>query len=160
MIMKQYDESTDQRGGIAYLYAIPLSSFLRYRHDYLTGLDHPELQQRNNIIQIPVCNDTQWSEEEKMTSGGHLYTIKITGTLKKGGRIGPHLLRELECGSWMVLHIDTLGICRMSGTEEVPLRFERTGQTGSSPSGQNQLSFTFSGSQPSPSVVCSVDFPI
>lgn len=85
--MKHYDESNDQRGGLSYLYVIPLTSFLRYRHDYLTGLDHPEFTRRTDIIQLPVSEGTEWSEEEKITSGGHLYSIKISGTLKKSDRI-------------------------------------------------------------------------
>lgn len=158
--MKHYDESNDQRGGLSYLYVIPLTSFLRYRHDYLTGLDYPEFTRRTDIIQLPVSEGTEWSEEEKITSGGHLYSIKISGTLKKSDRIGPHILRELECGSWMVLHIDSLGVCRMSGSEEVPMCFELTSKSGSAPSSSNIRSFTFSCSQATPSVICSVDLPL
>lgn len=158
--MRQYNELTDQRGSIADLYAIPLTSFLRFRHDYLTGLDHPEFRQRSGIIRIPVNEGAEWSEEEKMTTAGHLYTIKISGSLKKGDRLGWHLIRELECGTWLVLHVDTLGVCRISGTADVPMRFETTSGSGSSFSSKNSMSYTFSCAQAIPSVICSVDIPL
>ena len=71
--MKHYDESNDQRGGLSYLYVIPLTSFLRYRHDYLTGLNHPEFTRLTDIIQLPVSEGTEWSEEEKILGWTSLF---------------------------------------------------------------------------------------
>lgn len=156
--MKTINLNTDQRGSIAYLYAIPTSSFVRINHDYHTGLESLVLRQIQDIIQIPISDGCEWEESDKIAAGGIVFQPKITGKLNPAATNVPNIIYELIRGNWLVLHIDAIGTARLSGSVNVPMRFNTQSKSGQHLHDANQVQFSLSGLQPSPSKVVSVSF--
>lgn len=157
--MKTINLNTDQRGSISYLYAIPLTSFVRIDHDYHLGLDSLVLRQKQDIIQIPISDGCEWEESDKLAAGGIVFQPKITGKLNPAATNVPNIIYELIRGNWLVLHIDAIGTARLSGSVNVPMRFNTQSKSGQNLHDANQVQFSFSGLQPLPSIVVSIRYP-
>ena len=150
--MKTISFNPDNIGGVALIFAIPVSAFIRVKKDYVSGLSYVSVSSKDDIIQIPVINDSSFSfiESQSLESGGDMYAVKISGVIPRID-ISDDIRRELERGEWMVMHADANGSFRISGSEDVPLIFSSSRSTGGSPSSLNGNSFSFSGNEPDPS---------
>lgn len=143
----------DTRGGIRRVYAIPVKNILRIRNNWTNHTVTPELLNRDGIVEIPSYAGQNYSfrEEHSITDQGDRYNVAITGVIPSN-LISHDDIQTLRHGEWLVLHQDTRGSIRMSGTQLVPLRFTSITDKGSSHAELNGESFTFSAieSQPSP----------
>ena len=146
-------------GGLAEVYAIPPSDVLRIRHDYRRDTDALELTTRDNIIVIPVYGDRSFSfiEQKSTADGGDYWDISIEGIIPKLCRDNAALIERLERGEWLVLSSDNNGTAHLSGSVDIPLQFSSEKSTGDSFTALNGTTFTFSGKQPSPSLVIDLD---
>lgn len=146
-------------GGLAEIYAIPLSDVLRIRHDFRRDTDALELVTRDNIIVIPVYGDRSFSfiEQKSTADGGDCWDLSIEGIIPKLCRNNAALIERLERGVWLVLSSDNNGTALLSGSVDIPLQFSAEKATGDSFTALNGTTFTFSGKQPSPSLVIDLD---
>lgn len=154
--MKRILSSYDNRGSLAYILAIPTFCLIRIRHDYTTGNDVPEFSDVDNMIRIPVIpgEQYQFKESSELSTGGNLFSVNITGVIHASNKADDKRIQELLKGEWLVLHIDTLGFCRLSGSVDVPLRFSIQNDTNNTLSSSGKLSFTFTSKQDKPSLIC------
>ena len=101
--MKTFEFDYYNVGGLLHVYAIPPASLRRIRKDYVGGLNYIELQQRDNVIEIPVLPDSSYSFSEdkefdfddgitiyelEFTAGGNEYEYDVhavTGKILKAG---------------------------------------------------------------------------
>lgn len=146
-------------GGLAEIYAIPPSDFLRLRHDYNNDTDALELKSRDNIIVLPIYGDRSFcfTEQKSTDDGGDYWDVTIEGVIPKVCRDNAVLLEKLERGEWLVLSIDHNGTVHLSGSVDVPLMFSSERTTGDAYTALNGSAFTFAGRQPSPSVIIDID---
>lgn len=150
--MKQPIFDFDNIGGICKLYAIPLSSFLRIRKDYGADTDHLEVKQRESIIELTVWGEGfDFVEEHINDARGDGYEISISGFIPKISA-NKHIVETLERGEWLVLFQDSNGDVKLSGQEEIPMKFMSKKTTGKTYASFNNISFSFSCVQPDPSV--------
>ena len=150
--MKQLIFDFDNIGGVANVYAIPISSFLRIRRDYAEDTDHLEVQQREHIIELPVAGESfDFIEEQINDARGDGYEISISGVIPQISA-NKHIIEMLERGEWMVLFKDSNGNVKLSGQEEIPMKFMSKKTTGKTYASFNNISFSFSCVQPDPSV--------
>jgi hypothetical protein len=157
--MKTLDFDFDNIGGISAVYAIPVTSLLRIRHDRVTGKYHPEFTNRDAIVRIPIyADDTyQFEEQQSHDDGGELYAVSLSGVIPKMSDVNAAVIRVLENGEWYVLHQDRNGCVILSGSSSVPLRFLSARSTGKSVEELNGNSFTFSASEPDASLIVEID---
>lgn len=145
----------DNRGGIRRMYAIPARDILRIRNNWSLGNVTPELKRRDRIVELPFYAGQTYSfrEEHTLTEDGDRYTISITGIMPS------HLVDEwtldvLRHDEWLVLHQDTRGRIRLSGTQLIPLRFSSVSDTGTAANELNGETFTFSATEAEASPEC------
>ena len=157
--MKKINFDHNNIGGLAEIFAFPPSDLLRVRHDYRSGYDCVELKTRDNIVAIPVYPDRSFvfDEQKSTADGGDYWQVSIEGVIPKLRHDVSVLIEVLERGEWLVLSQDYNGVVHLSGSVEVPLSFACEKTTGDSYTSLNGSSFTFSGSQPAPSVVVDLD---
>lgn len=157
--MKTINFDFENVGGVRECYAIPPSSFKRIRTDYVNNLNYIELSDRTNIIAIPMyANDTfVFSEEKTIAEGGEYWDVDIEGVIPKLCNMNKSLLATLERGEWMVLSKDNNDVVHLSGSVDVPLRFDDTKSSGTSYTDRNGISFKFIGKQPCESVIIEID---
>lgn len=157
--MRKVKIDFDNIGGLALIYAFPPSDFLRLRHDYISGTDALELKTRDNIIVLPVCGDRSFSfiEQKSIADGGDCWEVTIEGIIPKLNFDTSDIIETLERGEWLVLSQDHNGTVHLSGSVEVPLLFSVERATGDAYASLNGYTFSFSGTQPSPSVVIDLD---
>ncbi len=152
--MKTIQFDFDNVGGITRVYAIPTTSFLRLRKDYINEMQYLEVRQREGIINIPVYADTSFTfnETQSQEDGGDLWTVEIAGLIPKRYRLNEKSVRTLERGEWLVLFQDNNGDAVLAGTIEVPLRFSSARTTGTETE-INGNRFTFTGKEAEPSII-------
>ena len=152
--MKRISFSTDNVGGLATIIAIPVADFNRVKTDFTTGKKYTSVASLDQVIELPVVNDTSCSFDEKhvLEDGGETYAVTIQGVIPRN-ETEAKLINTLERGEWLVLHMDRNGICILSGTKDVPLFFASNRQSGASTAATNGNAFVFSGQEPAPSVV-------
>lgn len=152
--MKTIQFDFDNVGGITRVYAIPVTSFLRLRKDYINEKQYLEVRRRTDIVAIPVYADSSFSfnETQSQEEGGDLWTVEITGLIPKRSRLNEITVRILERGEWLVLLQDCNGDIVLAGTTEMPLRFSSARTTGTETE-INGNRFTFAGVEPDPSVI-------
>jgi hypothetical protein len=157
--MKKITFDFENVGGLMECYAIPLSSFLRIREDYIGQKKVLEVQNRDDIISIPVYMDSSFSFSEKhdWDEGGDSWQPSIEGIIPKDCLENAADIETLERGEWMLLSRDYNGTVRLSGTEDFLLKFTDTKNTGTAATDINQISFTFSGKQDCPSLILDQD---
>lgn len=146
-------------GGLAEIYAIPPADVLRIRHDYRRDTYALELKTRDNIIVIPIYGDRSFSfDEQKSTAdGGDYWEISIEGVIPKLCQDNSAIIERLERGDWLVLHSDNNGVAHLSGSVDIPLECSSDKTSGDSFTALNGTTLTFSGKQPSPSLVIDLD---
>lgn len=152
--MKTIQFDFDNVGGITQVYAIPISSFLRLRQDYINEMQYLEVRQRTDIIAIPVYADSSFTfnETQSLEDGGDLWAVEVAGLIPKRSKLNEKTVCTLERGEWLVLFQDNNGSVVLSGTIDVPLRFLSAKATGSDIE-INGNRFTFSGMEPEPSIL-------
>ena len=157
--MKKISFDFENVGGLTECYAIPLSSFLRIREDYVYNTKVLEVQNRDDIISIPVFMDSSFSfgEEHDWDEGGDFWQPTIEGIIPKNCLDNASDIETLERGAWMLLSKDCNGIVHLSGTEDFLLKFTDTKNSGAAATDVNQISFTFTGKQGCPSIILSQD---
>ncbi len=146
-------------GGLAEFYAIPPSDVLRIRHDYRRDIYALELKTRDNIIVVPVYGDRSFSfsEQKSTADGGDYWEVSIEGVVPKLCHDSSAIIESLDRGDWLVLHIDNNGTVHLSGSVDIPLQCSSDKSSGSSFTDLNGTTLTFSGKQPSPSLVIDLD---
>lgn len=156
--MKTLTFDYDNLQGIASIYAIPVSSYLRITPNYVDETLLLELIRREMIISIPVYagDSFLFSEAQSLEDGGNIWEVSITGIIPKRCRLNEKQLNTLERGDWLILSQDSNGTVTLSGTTDVPLKFTHSRTTGTS-SDMNGSHFTFSAKESEPSLVISND---
>lgn len=146
-------------GGLLHVYAIPPTSLRRIRKDYVGGLNYIELQQRDDVIEIPVLPDSSYSfsEDKEFADGGDSWNIAVSGIIPKMQTGNSDMMELLDRGEWYVLAVDQNGEAHLCGTETCLMRFDRNGTTGGTYAERNGISFTFTCRQESPSVYIALD---
>lgn len=152
--MKTLTFDYDNLHGIASIYAIPVSSYLRITPDYVDETLLLELIKRELVISIPVYtgDSFQFSESQSLEDGGDVWEVSITGVIPKRCRLNEKHINTLERGDWLVLSQDSNGTVTLSGTVDVPLKFSHSRTTGST-SELNGSRFTFSAKESEPSII-------
>ena len=135
----------DNRGGIRRVYAIPVTDILRIRHNWTSRTVTPELRRRDGIVELPTYagQDYAFTEERVLTDHGTRDNVSLKGRIP-ARLIQPSTIQKLSDGEWLVLHQDTCGRIRLSGTALVPLRFVSTSDSGQTAPELNGETFTFS----------------
>jgi hypothetical protein len=157
--MKKINFDFENVGGLAECYAFPPTSFKRIRRDYIKKLNYLELDNRDDIIIIPMyANDTfVFNEEKSSTDGGDYWDVDIEGIIPKLCSLNADLKQKLERGEWLVLSKDNNDIVHLSGSVHVPLKFDDTSSSGTLYSDRNGTSFKFLGRQKAPSIIIEID---
>ena len=157
--MRKIDFKCDNLGGLAEVYAIPLSSYLRIREDYTRNTKVLEVTNRDDIIAIPIIDDDtfSFSEIHKRDEGGDYFDIAIEGVIPGSAIDDDHIIETLQRGEWMVLTQDQNGVVRLSGNEDVLMSFEDTDTTGAQKRGKNQIQFKFACRSAEKSVILDMD---
>ena len=137
------------------MYAIPARDILRIRNNWSLGNITPELKRRDRIVELPFyAGDTyNFREEHSVTEDGDRYAICITGIMPSK-YVDAGTIETLRQGEWLVLHQDSIGRIRLSGTQLVPLRFSSISDSGTCPADINGESFTFAATESEPSAEC------
>ena len=130
-------------GGLARMFAIPVSSYRRLRKDITTGKNFLEVINKDNIIDIYLTDDTGDFIEDYERGQ---YKVSIKGIVPKSQPLNTEQLTKLESEYWYVLFQDNNDFIRLAGTDANQLMFSRIDTAGSMNS-RNQISFEFSGSQ-------------
>lgn len=159
--MKTLNFDFENIGGVGKLYAIPLSSFLRIREDYVLDKHYLEVKNRTDIIEIPVYCDDSFSffEDSSNTDQGDVYTPQVSGVIPKLTGDNARLIERLERGYWLVCSQDKNGVVRLSGDPDIPilLKFTTKKHTGTLSAERNGIDFTFSCTQPNPSIYIEIE---
>lgn len=147
--------SFDNRGGIRRVYAIPAGDILRIRHNWEYGTVTPELRRRDGIIELPFYAGQTYNfrEEHSLKDNGDCYAVSLAGIVPSH-LVSTATIETLRHGEWLLLHQDTRGRIRLSGTVQIPLRFSSTSDTGSSPAELNGETFSFSATESESSPEC------
>lgn len=145
----------DNRGGIRRVYAIPAVNILRIRNNWEFGNITPELNSRENIIELPHYAGQTYSftEEHTITEHGNRYAVTIEGIIPSH-LVQANIIEDLRHGEWLVLHQDTRGRLRLSGTQQIPLRFSSTSNTGKAHQELNGEAFSFTAIEAESSPEC------
>ena len=157
--MKQITFDFDNLGGLAEIYAIPPSSFVRVRQDYIKNRKVLEVKNREDIIAIPMfADDTfSFSEEHKRDDGGDYYQPTIEGVIPKIALENEEIIETLERGEWMVLSQDHNGVVHLSGNEDVLMTFSSNSTTTAAKNTRNQIAFKFECKSAEPSPILFMD---
>ena len=146
----------DNRGGIAYMYALPPECLNRIRRNF--GDDDtfsPEFVKSEKMIKVPCYAGSSHKFVEKKTLGedGESYSLEISGVVP-AHLMARNELKKLSKGRWLVVFQDKMGEIRMSGTKEIPLYFDYNDETGGQVTELNGYKFSFVAKQAKPSLVC------
>jgi hypothetical protein len=157
--MKNFNIKDDNIGGLLRMYAIPVSSFLRLRNDYVNNQQILEVQDRDSIINIPsLDNQTySWTEAHDRDEGGDYWEPVIDGIIPGNKIDNQDVIEELERGEWLVLAEDQDGAVYLSGSKDAPMEFTTTRSSGTSYTDRNQISFEFKCRQDHPSLILAND---
>ena len=157
--MKRVNFDFDNIGGLSKVFAIPPDSFVRIRTDYVDNTKSLELRRRENIIEIPIYADDTFSytEEQLDSDAGDGYSILIEGVIPKHSNINNKVVEDLERGVWLILTEDNNGVVRLSGDDNVKLKFISNKTTGKKATIRNGISFTLQCVQEDPSVLITVE---
>ena len=103
--MKVINYDFENIGGLLQVLAVPPSSFLRIRKDYVTNLNYLELRNRDGIISLPIYADDTYSFSEDKENGdaGDAWSVRVEGVIPKLSPVNRELLEVLERGLWYVL---------------------------------------------------------
>lgn len=152
--MKTLKFDFNNMGGCCRLFAIPPTSFLRIREDYVNGLHYIECTNYDDIIDIPVNADGTFyfNENHSSEDAGDGYSVEIGGVIPKLMVENAEDMEILERGEWYVLFMDNNDDVKLAGDEDVKLKFISQKTTGLLSADRNQIAFTFSCLQTNPSI--------
>lgn len=152
--MKIINYDFENIGGLLQVIAVPPSSFLRVRKDYVTSLNYLELRNRDGIISLPIYADDTYSFSEDKENGdaGDAWSVRVEGVIPKLSPVNRELLEVLERGLWYVLAVDGNGEVHWCGQEEALLQFNTNKTSGQTATNRNGTTFTFSCVQDEPTV--------
>lgn len=155
--MKTIQFDCDNLGGLIHLYAVPPTSFLRIRKDYLTNKNYLELKNRDDVIDIPVYpNDTYlYNEEKTTTDAGDCWQVEIEGVIPRLQPQNHDIIELLERGLWYVVAEDANGEVHLCGQEDAWMLFSSSKTSGQTVTNRNGTSFTFSCVQDEPTIFLS-----
>ena len=148
----------DNRGGIKRIYAIPNEDTLRIDNNRSLGTATIQLSRTDQIVELPYYagQNYSFSEEHTLTEQGDRYAVNISGVIPSQ-LMDTATTEKLRRGEWLVLHQDTRGRVRLSGTQLIPLRFSSTSSTGADFPELNGEAFSFSATVAESSPECSLD---
>ena len=152
--MKVINYDFENIGGLLQVIAVPLSSFLQIRRDYIADLNYLELCNPEEIISIPVyANDTYvYNEDKEVNDAGDCWNVSVEGIIPKLSSMNHRLIESLERGLWYVLAVDGNGQVHWCGQEDALMLFSTNKTTGHSVSQRNGTSFTFTCVQDEPTI--------
>ena len=106
--MKIINYDFENIGGLLKVLAVPPSSFLRVRKDYVTGLNYLELRNRDSILSLPIYADDTYtcSADKENGDAGDAWSVRVEGVIPKLSPVNRELLEVLERGLWYVLAVD------------------------------------------------------
>ena len=148
----------DNRGGIRRIYAIPKEDFLSIDSTRSLGNVKIRLGREDRIVELPYYAGQNYSftEEHSLTENGDRYAVNISGVIPSQ-LLDTNTTENLRRGEWLVLHQDTRGIVRLSGTQLVPLRFSSKRATGADAKELNGDAFSFTATEAESSPECSLE---
>lgn len=151
----KFDFSIDNIGGLMAVYAIPVESFVRLRKDYVEDTYYLELKAKDNIVVIPVLNDTSYSLDIVQEDGSHgdAFRITVEGIIPRLDKSHRQLLDRLKQSYWYVLALDQNGIPHWCGKDETLMKFSYSYSTGKQYSAFNGSSFKFEILQDEPPLI-------
>lgn len=157
--MKKLIFDFENIGGVSRLFAIPPSSFERIRRDYVAKMNYLECKNMADIMEIPIYADGTFyfNEDQSFEAAGDTYAVEIGGVIPKMMMGNASDIECLERGTWYVLLQDMNGEVRLSGDEQVKMKFLTKKGTGNSAVNRNQIAFTFTCRQENPSVYLELD---
>jgi hypothetical protein len=157
--MKNFNIKDDNIGGLLRMYAIPVSSFLRIRKDYINNLQTLEVRDRDSIIAIPIMDNQTfgYTQDHDLDEGGDYWEPVIDGIIPGGRQSNEDIVEELERGEWLVMFEDQIGTVHISGTKDIPMKFTTSETSGTSSSDRNQISFEFKCRQNHPPLILTND---
>lgn len=155
--MKTIEFDFDNLGGLQHIYAIPPTSFLRIRKDYINHQNFLEIIQKDDVIDLPVySNDTYMYNEEKSTNdAGDCWEVNIEGVIPKLSPDNQYVIELLERGLWYVVAKDANDEYHFCGQENAWLLFTSSKTTGKSAASLNGLTFRFTCIQDAPTIFIS-----
>lgn len=157
--MKNFNINDDNIGGLLRMYAIPVSSLLRIRKDYISNLLTLEVQDRDSIIAISIMDNQTfgYTSEHDLDEGGDFWDPAINGIIPGGRQSNEEIIEELERGEWLVMIEDQMGFAWLCGTKDTPMKFTTSESSGTSYSDRNQISFEFKCRQDHPPLILAND---
>ena len=157
--MKEITFDFENVGGLAEIYAIPPTSFIRIRTNYLTDKKYLDVKNRDDIIVIPMfADDTYVFNENKDTDdGGDYYDLSVEGVIPKEVFPNKQIINNLERGQWFVLCQDNNNVVHFCGSEDILMRFNTQKTTGTTYIDRNGIAFSFSCKQPESSEIIELD---
>lgn len=152
--MKVINYDFDNVGGLLQIFAIPSTSFLCIRKDYVANLNYLELRSQDDLISIPVyANDTyMYSEDKTTTDAGDIWSVSVEGVIPKLYSYNKGLIEILERGLWYVLAVDGNGEVHWCGQEDALMLFNTQKTSGQTAANRNGITFTFSCVQDEPTI--------
>lgn len=148
----------DNRGGIRRIYALPNEDVLSIDNSRGLGIVSVQMGSTDRIVELPCYagQNYSFSEEHTLKEQGDRYAVAISGVIPSQ-LIDAGTTEKLRRGEWLVLHQDTRGRIRLSGTKLIPLRFSSTSSTGADFPELNGEAFSFSATEAESSPECSLD---
>lgn len=152
--MKTINFDFDNIGGLLQVFAVPPTSFLRIRKDYVAELNYLELRNREDIISIPVyANHTYvYNEDKEVNDAGDCWNVEIEGVIPKLASVNHTVLETLERGVWYVLAVDANGEAHWCGQEGALMLFATNKTSGRAVSDRNGTAFSFTCIQDEPTI--------
>lgn len=142
--MEKIEFGCDNLGGIAKIYAVPISSFVKMQRNWSLGINRAILQNRENIVEFDVFSTANYVEKMSQTDAGQAYEQAISGIVTGVDRAKKVILDRLCGESWLVIWQDVNAKWWLSGTEDVPMSFSYERATGTSPADASAMRFKFS----------------
>lgn len=148
--------NTDNRGSVALVYAVPISSLVRIRVNFgERDTFTPEFCNREDIVRFPPepgCSYS-FSEVERLTEDGKTYDVEVNGTIPKT-LFDESILEKLTNMPLYALVFDMNGEGKMFGEKDIPLVFEYERETGETAADLNAYRFTLKAVEAQRSIPC------
>lgn len=141
-------------GGLLRVIAVPPASFVQIRKDPLTGDNHLDLRNQDDIISIPIyANDTYiYTEDKEVNDAGDSWNVAIEGVIPKLEKTNHRIIETLERGLWYVLAVDGNGEVHWCGQEDALMLFDTQKSSGRTDTERNGITFSFSCTQDEPTI--------
>lgn len=157
--MKELSFDFSTVGGVANIYAIPISVFGGFTVDYTTMQYTITITSFADVIKIVRYADEtfSFSENHARDEHGDFWSPSVAGVIPRASLDNAADIEVLERGEWIVLTEDHNGVVRICGDPDTPLTFSSDATSGAAFTDRNQTAFTFSGKLGHPSYVLDYD---